>query len=60
MVPGLKFKVQKSVSPLFGTVTPDALTAVCLIILPARSNFLPNDEEFLFPKKEQTKIEEHK
>jgi len=49
MVPGLQFKVQKSVNLLFGTLTHTALTAVVLIILPAPTNFLPNDEEFLLP-----------
>lgn len=56
-VPGLKFKVKKSVNLLFGTVTPTALIAVCLIILPARTNFLPNDEEFLFVSKKKREKE---
>jgi hypothetical protein len=60
MVPGLKFKLQKSVSPPFGTVTPTALTAVSLIILPARTNFLPNDEEFFFFQKKRERKKERK
>jgi hypothetical protein len=57
-VPDLKFKVKESVNLLFGTVTPTALIAVHLIILPARTNFLPIDEEFLFVSKKKRERKE--